>query len=115
MNNSVYSPRESGYYPPGAEFDPNAPWNEKEPHKKEIDVCCSQSLSKISSTEADFDEYDEEFIDLDYDYEQQHETPLSIIQAFQKALENKKLPNNIDYWIEECKGWIKDETTIIEN
>ena len=21
-------PRESGYYPPGAEFDPRAPWNE---------------------------------------------------------------------------------------
>ena len=23
-------PRESGYYPPGAEFDPNAPWNQPE-------------------------------------------------------------------------------------
>ncbi len=23
--------RESGYYPPGAEFDPNAPWNQKDP------------------------------------------------------------------------------------
>lgn len=22
---------ESGYYPPGAEFDPRAPWNEKDP------------------------------------------------------------------------------------
>ena len=22
--------RESGWYPPGAEFDPNAPWNQKD-------------------------------------------------------------------------------------
>ena len=27
----VYSRRESGHYPPGAEFDPAAPWNEPEP------------------------------------------------------------------------------------
>ena len=23
----TYLPNESGYYPPGAEFDPRAPWN----------------------------------------------------------------------------------------
>ena len=33
-------------YPPGAEFDPNAPWNEVEVPEKDFDVTCSQSLSK---------------------------------------------------------------------
>lgn len=29
--------RESGYYAPGTEFDPRAPWNEKEPEEIEKD------------------------------------------------------------------------------
>ena len=37
---------ESGYYPPGAEFDPNAPYNEKELPEKEIEVTVSITLSK---------------------------------------------------------------------
>jgi photosystem II stability/assembly factor-like uncharacterized protein len=31
--------RESGYYPPGAEFDPRAPWNEVEPEEIECFDC----------------------------------------------------------------------------
>lgn len=30
---------ESGYYPPGAEFDPRAPWNEREPTMVECTAC----------------------------------------------------------------------------
>lgn len=30
---------ESGYYPPGAEHDPRAPWNEKEPHMVKCEAC----------------------------------------------------------------------------
>lgn len=30
---------ESGYYPPGAEHDPRAPWNEKEPHYVKCEAC----------------------------------------------------------------------------
>ena len=37
---------ESGYYPPGAEFDPNAPYNEKELPEKEIKVTVYITLSK---------------------------------------------------------------------
>lgn len=37
---------ESGYYPPGAEFDPNAPYNQKELPEKEIEVTVSITLSK---------------------------------------------------------------------
>lgn len=31
--------RESGYYAPGTEFDPNAPWNQREPEIVPCDVC----------------------------------------------------------------------------
>ena len=37
---------ESGYYPLGAEFDTNAPYNEVEVPDKEFDVTCCQTLSK---------------------------------------------------------------------
>lgn len=40
--------RESGYYPPGAEFDSNAPYNQVEIPEKEFTVVCSQSLSKAA-------------------------------------------------------------------
>lgn len=30
---------ESGYYPPGAEHAPRAPWNEKEPHYVKCEAC----------------------------------------------------------------------------
>ena len=30
---------ESGYYPPGAEYDPLAPWNEKESHHVKCEAC----------------------------------------------------------------------------
>ena len=30
---------ESGYYPPGAEHDPRAPWNEKEPNMVKCEAC----------------------------------------------------------------------------
>ena len=37
---------ESGYYPPGAEFDVNAPYNQAEIPEKDFDVTISQTLSK---------------------------------------------------------------------
>ena len=38
---------ESGYYPPGAEFDPSAPYNQVDVlPEKDFDVTCSQTLSK---------------------------------------------------------------------
>ena len=44
----------SDYYPPGAEFDPNAPYNQSDPEPVEVDVCISQTLHKsttISTTD----------------------------------------------------------------
>lgn len=36
--------RESGAYPPGAEFDPRAPWNEKAPPMWSCDICGEEHL-----------------------------------------------------------------------
>lgn len=41
--------KESGYYPPGAEFDPAAPYNQEDIPEKEFDVTCCQTLSKTVS------------------------------------------------------------------
>ena len=64
---------ESGYYPPGAEFDPNAPYNQKELPEKEIEVTVSITLSKIVKIKvSDYTVYSIEadngkcFDDIDY-------------------------------------------------
>ena len=64
---------ESGYYPPGAEFDPNAPYNQKELPEKEIEVTVSITLSKtVKIKVSDYTVYSIEadngkcFDDIDY-------------------------------------------------
>lgn len=52
-------------YPPGAAYDPNAPYNQCEPEEREIEVTVSITLSKtvtISVTDYEYfeGEYDEE-------------------------------------------------------
>ena len=37
---------ESGYYPAGAEHDPNAPWNQEDIPEREVEVTVSITLSK---------------------------------------------------------------------
>ena len=37
---------ESGYYPAGAEYDPNAPWNQIDPEPQEVEVTISMTISK---------------------------------------------------------------------
>lgn len=103
-------------YPPmtQSQWD-EAPFNVVDPPEKEVTACCSQSLSKSVNISADYDEYNEDFIDLEYDYKQQHETPLKIIEKFKEALEKGELPKNKEYWIDECKGWTNDETVVVED
>ena len=65
---------ESGYYPPGVEYDPNAPWNQVDNPEREIEVTVSVTLSKIVSIKVsdykitDFgkDEDGEYFENIDY-------------------------------------------------
>lgn len=42
---------ESGYYPAGAEHDPNAPWNQEDIPEREIEVTVSITLSKTLKIE----------------------------------------------------------------
>lgn len=53
---------ESGYYPPGAEFDPNAPYNQVEVPEKEFDIECEFVMRKyVTVTTNDYEpEYDDE-------------------------------------------------------
>lgn len=41
--------KESGYYPPGAEFDSNAPYNQIDPPKKTFDIWYSTSISRTAN------------------------------------------------------------------
>ena len=38
----------NGNYPMGAQYDPNAPWNQEEPNDKEIEVTISLTISKTT-------------------------------------------------------------------
>lgn len=65
---------ESGYYPPGAEHDPNAPWNQVDNPEREIEVTVSVTLSKTVKikvsdyeiTDSGKDEDGEYFEEVDY-------------------------------------------------
>ena len=127
--------RESGYYPPGSEFDPGAPWNEQEVPERQFDVCISQTLSKSTSvTTNDYapkvDEDEDGFYesadasDTDWKktYKNEHLTPLQLIGEFKDFL-TKHLPDpiidvkgfqRVKYLIDECEDWTEDETEIVE-
>ena len=44
---------ESGYYPPGAEFDPNAPYNQSDPTPITIEVEAYVTYKKVLKVELD--------------------------------------------------------------
>lgn len=105
--------RESGYYPPGAEFDPNAPWNEEVLPEKPFRVYVSQSLGKecnvttndyvpggveieyekdedgkymaISSQEPD-DTSNTRWYDV---YKNEHKTPLELIDTLKEMCQER--------------------------
>lgn len=119
--NSVYSPRESGYYPPGAEFDPNAPWNEKELPLEMVSCTISSSLSKNVDVETSVCDGIHDF--LDQDAEEQNMTPVQLIKELHNiAKDNLKLINNTSsadyaYWsniLEQSDGWTEDEFEVVE-
>ena len=131
---------ESGWYPPGAEFDPNAPWNEVEIPQREFNVTCSQSLSKTVSVLTDnytpcvdegFEDgvgWHDEWADTsdtcwrDEYHDNDYHTPDQLISLFKQFLEEQKAKGVFfksemytDWLIEECSGWTEDETEYIES
>ena len=120
-------------YPPGAEHDPNAPYNEVSIPEKEFCVTCSQSLSRSTPILTDdyIPEYDDETghvytdtsqTDWNKAYGDAAMTPLEIICAAEKIakalIEEGKMRVGGVYLkglVEECEGWNDDETTIVED
>ena len=53
---------ESGYYPPGAEFDENAPYNQVDVREREFDIECEFVMRKcVTVTTNDYEpDYDDE-------------------------------------------------------
>lgn len=117
-----------GGYPPGAEHDPRAPYNQEEPPERDFDVTVCQSLSKQTTvtSQSYYIERDEECPDViktidvnwEKEYSNQHFTPLELIEEFKKCLENETIIGmNHRYkqrLIEECSNWVEDETEVIE-
>lgn len=102
--------KESGYYPPGAEFDSSAPYNQTDVSEKDFEVTCSQSLSKTvtittnnyipGASGVDYepdgeggycasswhDDPDTSDTDWAKEYKNDHYTPLELINKFKEYL-----------------------------
>ena len=120
-----------GDYPPGAEYDSNAPYNQKEQEPVDIDVCVSCTLSKSTTIEGN-----PEVDDLKDIYEQQEYTIPELLREFGWILEvkiieieaaikfgdnmpidKKTLESNISHYnnlLEALKGWTVDELEVIK-
>ena len=121
-----------------SEWD-NAPWNQNDPEEKEFEVTISQTLSKSTTvttsdyipggyfpeTEWDIDGYhtitchepdDTSNTDWRSAYNNEHYTPLGLIQEFKEMLEkNTPIPETRrKYLIDECMNWIEDDLEVCE-
>lgn len=121
-----------------SEWD-NAPWNQSDPEEKEFEVTVSQTLSKSTTvttsdyipgeyfpeTEWDIDGYHtitchepDDTSDTDWRsaYNNEHYTPLGLIQEFKEMLEkNTPIPETRrKHLIDECMNWIEDDLEVCE-
>lgn len=122
----------NGYYPAGAEFDLNAPYNQVDLPEKEIEVTISVTLSKTVkimvddySVEEDADEdgrylsYDYSGCDLYKAVEDQVVLPQNLAEFTERmfdhdlALKKAKMPMYLKDAIEDCKRWCVDDFEII--
>lgn len=123
---------ESGYYPPGAEFDPRAPYNQVNLPEKEIEVTISVTLSKTVKVTVDDYEVDEgkdeDGYYCNYDFsecnlqkavEDQIVLPQNLAkfteEMFNQDLNLKAagMPRYLKDAIADCKGWTVDEMEVI--
>ena len=121
-----------------SEWD-NAPWNQNDPEEKEFEVTVSQTLSKSTTvttsdyipggyfpeTEWDIDGHHtitchepDDTSDTDWKkaYNNEHYTPLGLIQEFKEMLEkNTPIPETRrKHLIDECMNWIEDDLEVCE-
>ena len=116
---------ESGYYPPGAEHDPNAPWNQVDNPEREIEVTVSITLSKTvkikvsdyTITDSGKDEDGDYFEDIDYSdcdlkgaVEEQIYLPQEAGQLIEDFAIGTVKAKNI---VEDLSNWNVDEMEVI--
>lgn len=137
--------KESGNYPPGVEYNPNAPWNQTNPESVKVEVTISQSLSRsttievtdYTATKYDDIEYDEDgYINriegIDYDFsdsdlkgvyeEQEYTIPelLDYLKAYlivdiNECSKESSKRKKLQHILKCCEGWEVDETEVVEN
>lgn len=121
---------ESGYYPPGAENDPRAPYNQCEPKPIDIKVRVTLTMAKEFTIEVDdyivdIDEEHDPIIDtsncnLEEAVKEQilfpNELPECIINIFDQDLDLKraKMPYCLKKALKECENWNINELEIEE-
>lgn len=135
---------ESGYYPPGAEHDPNAPYNQVDPPEREFKVTATFSVDKevtvrTSDYEAEEDWDDDmgkcESIDTSDTnwiaaYQEQHESIEDLLCAFKELLDehittmiddmqchieiDKARLKRFQYLKSECEGWVTHDFEVVE-
>lgn len=135
---------ESGYYPQGAEHNPNAPYNQVEHEKVEVEVVISQTLSRSTkilitdyiareyeNIESDDEggfyrtkeiEYDFSDSDLKGSYEEQEYTipellnylKIYLIADIANCNKDSNKKQKLQHILNCCEGWKVDETEIIK-
>ena len=119
-------------YPPGAD-NPQAPWNREETPEKDFEVTVYQSLRK-NTTITTSDYIEEKCIEPEnglYEVvententnwkeeysENEHYTPLQLINLFKRYLEGElggtarisKFPSYLKHLVEECDNWVEED------
>ena len=135
---------ESGYYPIGEEYNPNAPYNQSNIEPIQLKVIISQSLSRPTTIEVtdyitnewedieiDEDgkfhkiegiEYDFSDSDLKRAYERQEYTIPELLDYLKDYLiadinkcNEESKKRKLQHILKCCKDWEVDETEVIEN
>ena len=110
--------RESGWYPPGAEFDPNAPYNQVEPEEREYKIEAVFELRRTDNLWSnDYDDFDN-LNDPKGEWSSIHMTPLELIKECKRlattmhdSIDDTATPmgvrarQHLSHIIAECDGW----------
>jgi hypothetical protein len=117
---------ESGYYPSGAEYDSNAPWNQSDESDNVIDiqVTCSNTLSKdfvLTTNQCDNEgnlsddcNLTEEFFEQQYSAKQALDLAVKLANLiFKKGLTDTELRVTAGEVLDACSDWNEDELEVV--
>ena len=96
-------------YPPGAENDPNAPWNQPEIKYKEVEVTISLTMSKTTKvTVPDIEKLDDSIL--------KEAVREQIVLPYESDIIKPMLKNNPFYKnvLEDLSNWVVDDFEVVE-